>query len=156
MSESKEYPRLSQRSAIRSRRFDVTQAVVIEDLQALAQIQTRLSENLNALFGAQKLSARQCLMQFSDRTVALFGLADYIGSDVADTLLQQAQRKGYRLARPSRYVVDPGALVVLARYMSPATPLGLLQEGQAPSGWAGMGQSRSALTDIFQDLLAWG
>src|SRR5699024_3493918 len=90
------------------------------------------------------------------RTVALFGLADYIGSDVADTLLQQAERKGFRLAQPSRYVVDPGALVVLARHRSSASSLGLLQEAQTSSCWAGIGQSRSALTVIFQDLLDLG
>src|SRR5690625_815781 len=105
-------------SMTNARRFDVSQAVAMTDLPALADIEPHLHEDLNALFGAQKLSARLCLMQFTNRSVALFGLADYIGSDVADTLLQQADRKGYRLAQPSRYVVDPGGLVVLARYAS--------------------------------------
>jgi len=143
-------------SMTNARRFDVSQAVAMTDLQALADIEPHLHENLNALFGAQKLSARLCLMQFTNRSVALFGLADYIGSDVADTLLQQADRKGYRLAQPSRYVVDPGGLVVLARYASSASAPGLLQEALPSTDWASTRQSRSALTDIFQDLLVWG
>lgn len=131
-------------------RFDVSQAVRLESRDELDKLRPRVQCSLSAEFNVEALAGRLCPVLMSDRTVALFSLAEHVGSDQADELLRRVVLKGYRLAKPSRFVLDAPLLLAVARNQ--------MNGFSSPDGSnaTGLRHSRTALAAAFQDLIEWG
>src|SRR5690606_25455131 len=84
-----------------------------------------------------------------DGTVAIFSLAEHVGSDQADELARRILAAGHRPARSPRYVLAAPLLLAIARKQITAATL-------ADRTGARLVQSSTALADAFQDLLDWG
>ncbi len=128
--------------------FHVTQTEVIHDRASLARLDPGVLRAISDEFDAEMLLARLCLVLLSDHTVALFALAEHVSGDQADELLRRVVEKGYELACPARYVLDAPLL------LSVAEPTGSADQLSGPTVVSR--QSRTALTDAFQDLIEWG
>lgn len=131
-------------------RFDVSRAVLLDSREQLDALQPRAQCSLSQEFDVEPLAARICPVLMSDQTVALFSLAEHVGSDQADELLRRVVQKGYRLAEPSRFVLDAPLLLAVARNQVHNLPSG--QDSYA----SGSRHSRTALAAAFQDLIEWG
>lgn len=147
--------RLSRRSEMRVPtpdtgfgRFDVSQAVLLEGREQLDAAVPGALRSLSDEFNVQALAARLCPVLMTDQTVALFSLAEHVGSDQADELLRRIEQKGYVLAEPARYILDAPLLLAVARNQL---------SGSHPSHDSSMSRhSRTALAAAFQDLIEWG
>src|SRR5690606_25486610 len=95
------------------------------------------------------LAGRLCPVLLADQTVAIFALAEHVGSDQADELARRVVQAGYVLAWPSRYVLSTPLLLAIARNQVTAQSL----SGQQVVRLA---QTRTALADAFQDMVEWG
>lgn len=131
-------------------RFDVSQAVLLGSRDELEKLRPRVQCSLSTEFNVEALAGRLCPVLMSDGTVALFSLAEHVGSDQADELLRRLVQKGYRLAEPSRFVLDAPLLLAVARnQMNGITS----HDG---TNAAATRHSRTALAAAFQDLIEWG
>src|SRR5690554_3825658 len=89
---------VSSRSLSGNARFDITQAVVLECREHLDALTPGAQRSLSDEFEVESLAARLCPVLMSDGTVAVFALAEHVGSDQADELLRRIVSKGYALA----------------------------------------------------------
>lgn len=128
-------------------RFDVSTATAITGKTQLDSMQPGVVRSLSAELGVEALVARLCPVLMSDQCVALFALAEYVGSDQADALLRRIVSHGYTLADPPRYVLDAPLLLAVARNQLQG---GGMDEPTGPP------HSRTALAAAFQDLIEWG
>lgn len=136
------------RSDHETQRFDVSHAVWLEGRDHLDALDPHAVCSLSDEFQVQALAARLCPVLMSDQTVALFALAEHVGSDQADELLRRIVRKGYRVAHPVRYVLDAPLLLAVARNQLSGT--------SALPGNRSLTRSKTALAAAFQDLIEWG
>src|SRR5690606_32330979 len=95
--------------------FDSARAVVLDGARGLADLDPPVRRPLAAEFGARALSDRICPAEMADGTVALFALAEHVGSDQADELSRRIESAGRRMADPPRYVLSAALLLALAR-----------------------------------------
>lgn len=131
-------------------RFDVSRAVSLDSREQLESLQPCVHRSLSSDFNVESLAGRLCPVLMSDHTVALFSLAEHVGSDQADELLRRIVQKGYVLTEPTRYILDAPLLLALARnQLDKVTP------AHDDSG-RGERHSRTALAAAFQDLVEWG
>lgn len=137
-------------TGLRPERFDVSQAVLLDSREQLDALQPQVQRSLSREFNVEALAGRLCPVLMSDQTVALFSLAEHVGSDQADELLRRVVQKGYRLAEPARYVLDAPLLLAVARNQL----LGL--DTSHETGSSAERHSRTALAAAFQDLIEWG
>ncbi|NYT61341.1 Flp pilus assembly complex ATPase component TadA [Alcaligenaceae bacterium] len=130
-------------------RFDSALAVPIDSPDELASMTPGFVHPLSTQFNVQALAARLCPVLLSDQSVAIFALAEHVGSDQADELARQIVKLGYVLANPPRYVLAAPLLLAIARNQVTA---------QSLSGHAGqrLAQSTTALADAFNDMVEWG
>src|SRR5690625_4908334 len=128
-------------------RFDVSTATAITGKTQLDSMQPGVVRSLSAELGVEALVARLCPVLMSDQCVALFALAEYVGSDQADALLRRIANHGYTLADPPRYVLDAPLLLAVARNQLQG---GSMHEPTGPP------HSRTALAAAFQDLIERG
>src|SRR5690606_26347184 len=131
------------------RRFDSAAAVVISNADELAAMRPGFVRSLSAEFDVDALAGRISPVLLDDQSVAIFSLAEHVGSDQADELARRVKRAGYRLAEPARYVLAAPLLLAVAR--SQLTPRSL-----AGAHHPLLAESKTALAEAFQDLLAWG
>lgn len=131
-----------------SERFDVSRAVVLEGREQLDSLVPGAQRSLSDEFNVQALAARLCPVLMTDQTVALFSLAEHVGSDQADELLRRIEQKGYVLADPARYILDAPLLLAVAR--NQLTGKTLSRDKMVSR------HSRTALAAAFQDLIEWG
>ena len=130
-------------------RFDTASAVLISGSEDLAALEPAFSRSLSSVFEAEALAGRLCPVLLADQTVAIFALAEHVGSDQADELARRVVQAGYVLAWPSRYVLATPLLLAIARNQVTAQSL----SGQQVVRLA---QTRTALADAFQDMIEWG
>lgn len=130
-------------------RFDSALAVPIGGPDELASLSPGFVRALSAQFQVQALAARLCPVLLDDQSVAIFALAEHVGSDQADELARQITAMGYVLAHPQRYVLAAPLLLAIARNQVTAQSLSG-QPGQR------LAQSTTALADAFNDLIEWG
>jgi len=125
--------------------FDSARAVVLDGARGLADLDPPVRRPLAAEFGARALSDRICPAEMADGTVALFALAEHVGSDQADELSRRIESAGRRMADPPRYVLSAALLLALAR-------------GGAGQPAASFPRERTptALAGVFQDMVEWG
>ena len=130
-------------------RFDTASAVSISGSEDLAALEPAFSRSLSSVFDAEALAGRLCPVLLADQTVAIFALAEHVGSDQADELARRVVQGGHILAQPSRYVLAAPLLLAIARNQV---------TGQSLSGQqvVRLAQTRTALADAFQDMVEWG
>jgi type II secretory ATPase GspE/PulE/Tfp pilus assembly ATPase PilB-like protein len=130
-------------------RFDTSRAVLITSADDLACMKPGFRLSLSTELDADALAGRLCPVMLDDGTVAIFSLAEHVGSDQADELARRIVQAGHRPAQPSRYVLAAPLLLAIARKQITNVTL-------ADRSGARVAQSRTALADAFQDLLDWG
>jgi len=130
-------------------RFNTAQAVAISSSDELANLHPAFLRSLSADLEVESVAGRLCPVLLADHSVAIFSLADHVGSDQADELALRVRQCGYTLASPQRYVLSAPLLLAIARNQVTAQSL-VNQRG------ALLEQSRTALADAFQDLIDWG
>lgn len=134
-------------------RYNSAQAITIANAEQLFTMQPSCVELLDQQFNVQSLVGRLCPVLLDDGTVALFALAEHVGSDQADELSRRIVQQGYRLASPARYILAAPLLLAIGRrqlLLSPGLSSGLTTAiGTAE-------HSTTALADAFQDMVEWG
>ncbi|HLT98597.1 MAG TPA: ATPase, T2SS/T4P/T4SS family [Burkholderiaceae bacterium] len=120
-------------------------AVTLADTEALLNMKPALRRSLSARFGVQALAARLCPVELEDGTVAIFALAEHVGSDQADELARRIEEAGLRAAEPARYILKASLLLAVAR--DAFSRQGNLVENQ---------YARGALAEAFHELVEWG
>ncbi|MBP6020188.1 MAG: Flp pilus assembly complex ATPase component TadA [Burkholderiaceae bacterium] len=130
-------------------RYDSAQAISITNAEQLFTMQPSCVELLDQQFSVQSLVGRLCPVLLDDGTVALFALAEHVGSDQADELSRRIVQQGYRPASPARYILAAPLLLAIGRRQL------LLSSGLATAVGA-VEHSTTALADAFQDLVEWG
>ncbi|WP_353146732.1 ATPase, T2SS/T4P/T4SS family [Pollutimonas bauzanensis] len=136
-------------SADTSSRFATAQAVLVASSDELARMSPGFVRSLSSQFHVNALAARLCPVLLTDQSVAIFALAEHVGSDQADELARQITRLGYAPADPPRYVLAAPLLLAIARDQITAQSL-VSQPGVR------VAQSKTALADAFHDLVEWG
>ncbi|NYT66519.1 Flp pilus assembly complex ATPase component TadA [Alcaligenaceae bacterium] len=134
-------------------RYDSAQAGSIANAEELFMMRPSFVELLDEQFAVQALVGRLCPVLLDDGAVALFALAEHVGSDQADELSRRIVQQGYRLANPARYMLTAPLLLAIGRrqlLLSSGLPSGL---GVATGGTE---HSTTALADAFQDMVEWG
>ncbi|MBV6303808.1 Flp pilus assembly complex ATPase component TadA [Candidimonas humi] len=133
-------------------RFDASSALDIRGPDALRAAITGGMRPLAAELRVQALAGRMCPVQLDDGCVAIFALPEHVGSDLADELARRVQAQGYALATPQRYALDASLLLSVAR--------GQFDPRKDRAGWrqgmAGAERARSALVEVFQEVVEWG
>ncbi|HUG59514.1 MAG TPA: ATPase, T2SS/T4P/T4SS family [Candidimonas sp.] len=132
-----------------SLRFDSAQAVLVSSSDELARMSPGFARSLSAQFNVDALAARLCPVLLTDQSVAIFALAEHVGSDQADELARQIVQSGYGPTSPSRYILAAPLLLAIARNQVTAQSL-----ASQPS--VRFSQSKTALADAFHDLVEWG
>lgn len=132
-----------------AKRFDSSAAVTLSNADELAGMEPGFLRSLSSQFDVDALASRLSPVLLEDQTVAIFSLAEHVGSDQADELARRIVQAGYRLASPARYILAAPLLLAVAR--SQVTPQSL-----SSSPRLRLEQSRTALEEAFQDLLEWG
>ncbi len=130
-------------------RFDVAQAAVISSADELAAMSPGFLHSVSKQFNVDQLAARLCPVLLMDQSVAIFALAEHVGSDQADELARQISESGHLPAKPARYILAAPLLLAIARKQITAQSLSN-QPGVR------LTQSKTALADAFQDLVEWG
>lgn len=131
------------------RRFDTSQAVPVSNAEELASMKPGFQNSLSSELDADALAGRLCPVMLDDGTVAIFSLAEHVGSDQADELARRILAAGHQPARSPRYVLAAPLLLAIARKQITAATL-------ADRTGLRLVQSSTALADAFQDLLDWG
>ncbi len=126
--------------------FDSARAVVLGGARGVADLDPPVRRPLAAEFGAQALSDRICPAELGDGTVALFALAEHVGSDQADELARRIEAAGRVMADPPRYVLSAASLLALARG----------DAGGPPAAPGARERTPTALAGVFQDMVEWG
>lgn len=132
-----------------SARFDSAAAVTVSCADELAAMRPAFVRSLSTQFDVELLAGRLGPVLLDDESVAIFSLAEHVGSDQADELERRVLGSGYRLANPARYILAAPLLLAVAR--SQITPQSL-----ASQPLMRLEQSRTALAEAFQDLVEWG
>lgn len=130
-------------------RYDVSQAVHIESADQLLTLQPGFLRSLSAELDVKSVSARICPVLLADHSVAIFALAEYVGSDQADEVARCIRASGYMLARPERFVLSAHLLLAISR--DQVTGQGLVQQPSSSPD-----RSKTALVDAFDDMVEWG
>ncbi len=115
----------------------------------IAGLSPAFQRPLSDEFDLAALSGHLCPVMLRDGTVAIFLLADYAAGDQVDELERLIADRGYRLARPARYLLPAPLLLAVARGQLSADQLGDRRVALAE-------HQKSALAAAFADLLAWG
>ncbi len=132
-----------------SARFDAARAVVVSSPAELSDMKPGFVRSLSNQLNVDALAGRLCPVLLSDQTVAVFALAEHVGSDQADVLAHLVVKSGYMLASPSRYILAAPLLLAIARKQ--ITAQSLVSQPRAQ-----LAQSKTALADAFHDLVEWG
>ncbi|OWT77268.1 MULTISPECIES: ATPase, T2SS/T4P/T4SS family [unclassified Achromobacter] len=115
----------------------------------IARLSPAFLRPLNDEFDLAALSGHLCPVVLRDGTAAIFLLADYAAGDQVDELERLIVQRGYRMARPSRYLLPAPLLLAVAR--------GQLGADQLRNRRAVLAdRHKSALAAAFVDLVAWG
>jgi type II secretory ATPase GspE/PulE/Tfp pilus assembly ATPase PilB-like protein len=122
---------------------------MVSNADELAGMKPGFQRSLSAEFDAEALAGRLCPVMLNDGTVAIFSLAEHVGSDQADELARRIVQAGHLPAKSPRYVLAAPLLIAIARGQVTAATL-------ADRSGARLVQSSTALADAFQDLLDWG
>ncbi len=130
-------------------RFDSASAVVISGPDDLARLKPRFMHALGNEFDVEALAGRLVPVLLEDKSVAVFALAEHVGSDQADELVRRIRARGGMLASPSRYVLAAPLLLAVSRRQITGQALGL-------AAGAGGGAARTAPAEAFQDIIEWG
>lgn len=125
--------------------FDSARAVVLDGARGIEDLDPPVRRPLSAEFGTRSLSDRICPAELADGTVALFALAEHVGSDQADELQRRIESAGRPLADPPRYVLSAALLLALAR-----GDIGM------PATTFPRERTPTALAGVFQDMVEWG
>lgn len=131
------------------KRFDANAAVLVSNADQLASMQPRFVRSLSSMFDVDAIAGRLSPVLLSDETVAIFALAEHVGSDQADELARRISGMGLTLADPARYVLAAPLLLAIAR--NQLTAASLVSNAGVPSA-----QSTTALADAFRDMVEWG
>lgn len=134
-------------------RYDSTRAIAISNAQQLLTLQPSCVDLLDQQFHVQSLVGRLCPVLLDDGSVALFALAEHVGSDQADELSRRIEQQGYKLASPSRYILAAPLLLALGRRQLLLSP-GLSSDPATAND--AVEHSSTALADAFQGLVEWG
>jgi len=129
-----------------SLRFNAARAVDIPSHEDLLAMQPAFVKALAAELRVREISSRLCPVLLADHSVAIFSLAEHVGSDQADALAGHIRAEGYRLAEPQRYVLAAPLLLAVARN----------QLGETDKARAASSLSPTALAQAFQDMVEWG
>ncbi len=121
------------------------QAVTLADTEALLKLKPGPRRSLSARFGVQALAARLCPVEMEDGTVAIFALAEHVGSDQADELARRIAEAGLPAAHPARYILNASLLLAVARDAFTR------QENPVENAYA-----RGALAEAFHEMVEWG
>lgn len=128
-------------------RFNAADAVVVSSPDDLAAMEPGFVESLSRRFDVEALASRLCPVLLADQSVAIFALAEHVGSDQADALAQRIGACGYRMSAPARFVLAAPLLLAAARNQLAGKPGA---DAVAPAA------SRTALADAFNDMVDWG
>jgi type II secretory ATPase GspE/PulE/Tfp pilus assembly ATPase PilB-like protein len=128
-------------------RFNAADAIVVSSPDDLAAMEPGFVESLSQRFDVEALASRLCPVLLADQSVAIFALAEHVGSDQADALAQRIGACGYRMSAPARYVLAAPLLLAAARNQL---------AGKPGAGGAAPAPSRTALADAFNDMVDWG
>ncbi|TEA77342.1 GspE/PulE family protein [Allopusillimonas ginsengisoli] len=129
-------------------RFDTAQARVVSSTQELALLPNAVVRSLASELNVVALTGRMVPVLMEDTCVAIFALAEHVGSDQADELAQRIVQAGYAAATPARYVVPAPLLLAISRHEHQQIVAGSALT-QRPE------QTRTALVAAFHDLVAW-
>ncbi len=100
-------------------------------------------------FDLASLAGRLCPVLLDSGQAALFAVDEYALGDTVDELERMVRAAGYRLAKPSRYILPAPLLLMIARGQLTAAGLGRRGKG-SPA------ERTSALAALFQDVVRWG
>ena len=137
------------RSGAPTPRFDSASAIVISSPDDLARLKPRFMHALSDKFDAEALAGRLVPVLLEDHSVAIFALAEHVGSDQADELARRIRERGGASAGPVRYVLAAPLLLAISRRQL---------SGQVLASPAGNRASsvRTAPAEAFQDVVEWG
>lgn len=128
--------------------FELKHAVSIENTNQLLELSPGLLRNISCEFNAQSLATRLCPVLMQDHSVAIFALQDFVAGDQANELVKRILHKGYLLSNQPRYIVQAPLLSAIARNQWKIA----IDENNTKN----IHQSKTVLTQIFQDLIEWG
>lgn len=115
----------------------------------IARLDPAFSRALGREFDLAAMTGRLCPVMLENGDVAVFAVKEFCVGDAIDEVERMVRAQGYRLANPSRYLLPPALLLMVAR-------------GQlAASGLSRRGATRreartSALAALFLDIVGWG
>ena len=131
------------------KRFDANAAVLVSHADQLASMTPQFVRSLSTMFDVDAIAGRLSPVLLSDKTVAIFALAEHVGSDQADELARRISGMGFVSAEPARYVLAAPLLLAIARNQ-------LTAESLATATGLAFTQSTTALADAFRDMVEWG
>jgi len=137
------------RSGAPTPRFDSASAIVISSPDDLARLKPRFMRALSDKFDAEALAGRLVPVLLEDHSVAIFALAEHVGSDQADELARRIRERGGASSGPVRYVLAAPLLLAISRRQLSGQVLG-------PPAGNRVSSVRTAPAEAFQDVVEWG
>lgn len=126
-------------------RYAAASAGSVPDTEALLNLKPALRRSLSTRFGVEALAARLCPVELEDGSVAIFALAEHVGSDQADELARRIEQAGLTAAVPARYVLNASLLLAVSR-----------DAFRHSANLADSSGGRGALAEAFHELVEWG
>lgn len=123
--------------------------VLIHSKDQLSKMRPAFVRSLSDELEVTSLNGRVCPVSFDDGSAGIFVLADYCQDDQTLALLDLLESKGFRLNEPSLFVLAPALMVAIDR-------VNLTQAMPGARKSAGVTAQYSALSDAFNELVAWG
>lgn len=137
------------RYAAPSPRFDSASAIVVSSPDDLAKLKPRFMHALSDKFDVEALAGRLVPVLMEDRSVAIFALAEHVGSDQADELARRIREQSNAPACPPRYVLAAPLLLAISRRQ-------LAGQTLMPPVAGRIAFARTAPAEAFQDVVEWG
>lgn len=126
-----------------------TSLCTLDAPEDIARLDPAFSRALGREFDLAAMAGRLCPVLLESGDVAVFAVKEFCVGDAIDEVERMVRAQGYRLAKPSRYLLPAALLLMVAR-------------GQlAPPGLSRRGSTRqaartSALAALFLDIVGWG
>ncbi|CAB3690488.1 hypothetical protein LMG3458_02105 [Achromobacter deleyi] len=115
----------------------------------IARLDPAFSRALGREFDLAAMAGRLCPVLLENGDVAIFAVKEFCVGDAIDEVERMVRAQGYRLAKPSRYLLPAALLLMVARGQ-------LAAQGLSRRDGSRQAARTSALAALFLDIVAWG
>ncbi|RBL87845.1 general secretion pathway protein [Streptomyces cavourensis] len=115
----------------------------------IARLDPAFSRALGREFDLAAMAGRLCPVLFENGDVAIFAVKEFCVGDAIDEVERMVRAQGYRLAKPSRYLLPAALLLMVARGQ-------LTAHGLSRRSGPRQAARTSALAALFLDIVGWG